>query len=79
MGEAYFQQKNYSETCNLLEKAITLEQPDSRLLNLLAVSQYETGDLDRARELLERSLSLNPDQPPAKKLLNTISSRTKTR
>jgi Flp pilus assembly protein TadD len=79
LGEAYFQQQNFSRTNELLEKAITIEQPDSRVLNLLAVSRYETGNLERARQLLERSLSLNPDQPRAKELLEKITSRNKTR
>lgn len=72
LGEAYFQKKDYTRTVELLEKAITLRQPDARTLNVLASSHYQLGERPRARELLERSLSLQPDQPEIRELLEKI-------
>jgi hypothetical protein len=41
-------------------------------LNALALSHHELGNDARAQELLERSLSLDPDQKPVKDLLESL-------
>ncbi len=74
LGEAYFKQENYSGASELLEKAGALRQLDTRLLNFLAISQFQQGNRERARELLEQSLSLQPDQPDVKELLDKLKS-----
>jgi hypothetical protein len=74
LGEAYFKQENYSGASELLEKAGSLRQLDTRPLNFLAKSQYQQGNRERARELLERSLSREPDQPDVKELLEKLKS-----
>lgn len=76
LGQAYFQKKQYAESIAAIEKAITLKRPDPRLLNLLAQAYHEMGDDARAREMLERSLSLNPDQSPVKELLERLKAGT---
>lgn len=74
LGEAYVKQENYSKASELLEKAGALRQLDARYLSFLAVSHYQLGHRERARELLERSLSLQPDQPQVKELLEKLKS-----
>ena len=72
LGEAYFHHKQYVKTTELLERAITLRRPEPRLLNVLALAHHELGNDARAMEILERSLSLNPEQPPVKDLLGKL-------
>jgi thioredoxin-like negative regulator of GroEL len=74
LGEAYFRKQDYAKASELLEKAFAIRRSDTRLLNSLAVSLYHLGNPRRARELLERSLSLNPAQPAIKELLDKIKS-----
>jgi len=76
LGEAYFHQKQYAKSTELLEKAITLRRPEPRLLNVLALAHHELGNDARAKEILERSLSLNPEQPPVKDLLEKLKAGT---
>jgi GWxTD domain-containing protein len=76
LGQAYFRKKQYTESIATLEKAITLKRPDPRLLNVLAQAYREIGNDARARELLEQSLSLNPDQSPVKELLEKLKAGT---
>ena len=72
LGEAYFHQKEYAKSTELLEKAITLRRAQTRLLNLLALGHYQLGNHPRALEVLERSLSIDPDQKPVKDLLEKV-------
>jgi tetratricopeptide (TPR) repeat protein len=76
LGRAYFQKKQYAESVATIEKAIALKRPDPPLLNLLAQAYHELGNDARAREMLERSLSLNPDQTPVKELLERLKAGT---
>lgn len=46
------------------------ETPD--LLNALASEYYAEGQLQRTRELIERSLELDPDQPQMRRLLDEL-------
>jgi Flp pilus assembly protein TadD len=78
LGEAYFHQKQYGKTTELLERAITLRRPELRLLNILALAHHQLGNDARAVEILERSLSLNPDQPPLKELLEKLKPEAKS-
>ncbi len=72
LGQAYFHKKEFGKSAELLEKAYTLRRLEPRLLNVLAIAQHELGNDTRAVEVLERSLSLNPDQPPVKDLLERL-------
>jgi GWxTD domain-containing protein len=76
LGQAYFLQKQYPKSVELLEKAITLRRPEPRLLNVLAMAHHELGNDARAKEILERSLSLNPEQTPVKELLEKLKAGT---
>jgi len=72
LGEAYFHEENFPLASELLEKAVALRRPDSRLLNFLAASQGQLGNNVRAREVLLRSLEIEPDQPSVKELLDSL-------
>ncbi len=72
LGEAYFHEENFPLASELLEKAVALRRPDSRLLNFLAASQAQLGNNERAREVLLRSLEIEPDQPSVKELLDSL-------
>ncbi|HXV62209.1 MAG TPA: tetratricopeptide repeat protein, partial [Vicinamibacteria bacterium] len=72
LGEAHFRRKQYTESSELLEKAITLKRPEARLLNMLAMAHDELGNRARALEILERSLSLDPEQPSMRDLLEKL-------
>jgi Flp pilus assembly protein TadD len=74
IGEAYVQTKDCAKAAVVLEKAIVLRRPDTRLLNILAVSLYHTGNTARAQELLERSLSQDPEQPDVEELFEKLKS-----
>ncbi len=76
LGQAYFHQKQYAKSIELLEKAITLRRPEPQLLNALALAHHELGNDARAAEILERSLSLNPEQLPVKELLEKLKAGT---
>lgn len=77
LGEAYARDREFSKAAELLEKAVLLRRPDTRLLNFLAVSQVETGNLPRAQEVLERSLALDPEQPEIKELMEKVKASQK--
>ncbi len=76
LGQAHFQRKEYAQAIELLEKASTLRRPDPPLLNTLALAYHEMGQDARAAELLERSLSLNPEQAEVKDLLEKLKAGT---
>jgi Flp pilus assembly protein TadD len=76
LGQAYFHQKQFAKSIELLEKAITLRRPEPQLLNVLALAHHELGNDARATEILERSLALNPEQPPVKDLLEKLKAGT---
>jgi GWxTD domain-containing protein len=76
LGQAHFHRKEYAKSIELLEKAITLRRPEPRLLNVLALSHHELHNDARAAEILERSLSLNPEQAPVKDLLEKLKAGT---
>jgi tetratricopeptide (TPR) repeat protein len=76
LGQAYFHQKQYAKSIEILEKAITLRRPEPQLLNVLALAHHELGNDARAKEILERSLSLNPEQLPVKDLLEKLKAGT---
>jgi GWxTD domain-containing protein len=76
LGEAHFYRKQYAKTTELLEKAFTLRRGEPRLLNVLAFAHHELGNDSRAVEILERSLSLNPEQQTVRELLGKLKAGT---
>ncbi len=62
VGFAYYIRQECGEAVPRLEHALTLRTADSSLLNALGDCHEQLGDGERAREMFERSLELNPGQ-----------------
>ena len=62
VGFAYYIRGECDETLPRLEHALTLRPADPSLLNALGDCHEQVGDGDRARQMFERSLELNPGQ-----------------
>ncbi len=74
LGDAHVQAGNYQRAADLFEAALVLRRPTPALLNALAVSYAQMGDSEKARQYLERSLELEPEQEEAKTLLEKLPS-----
>lgn len=48
------------------------ERGKPELLNALAYAYYLNGEVEHARETVKRSLAIDPDQPEAQRLLDTV-------
>ena len=62
VGFAYYIRRECGEALPRLERAFTLRAADPSLLNALGDCHEQLGDGERAREMFERSLELNPGQ-----------------
>jgi len=69
LGFAFYLQEDYAKAVEHLERARELRPPDTVLLNALGDSFQRVGDLEAARKTFERSLELDPEQPPVKERL----------
>ena len=72
LGFVYYLKSDYPKAVEYLTRAMLLRPADTVLLNALGESFIKVGDKERAVEALERSLSMNPEQEDAKKLLASI-------
>jgi choline-sulfatase len=61
------------------DRALELRPHETRLLNLAAELRFERNELDVARELLSRSLAVNPAQPRIARALREVEQRRATR
>jgi len=71
-GRALTHLGRYVQAIDQLLEANKIYDSDTRLLNALGLCFYKTGEKDRAIAVLKASLSLNPDQPDIKRLLEEI-------
>ena len=62
VGFAYYIRRECGEALPRLEHALSLRAADTSLLNALGDCHEELGDGERAREMFQRSLELNPGQ-----------------
>ena len=62
VGFGYYLRRECGEALPRLEHALTLRAADPSLLNALGDCHEQLGDGERAREMFERSLELNPGQ-----------------
>ena len=51
---------------------LTVDDETPELLNALASEYYADGNIEKTRELIERSLSLDPEQPEIQRLLEQV-------
>jgi Flp pilus assembly protein TadD len=72
LGEAYFREQRFEEAAEVLERVVALRRPDPSVLNMLANAVYRLGNSERAQELLEKSLELDPNQKGVEEILGKI-------
>ena len=74
LGDAYVRVADYANASARLEAAVTLRRPTPALLNALAACFHELGNLEKARQYLEQSLTLDPQQEKVQLLLERMKS-----
>jgi len=72
LGFAYFLKKDLTKATDYLERAMKLRPPDTALLNALGESYRQLGNVEKAIEVLERSLELDSEQKDVQELLRSI-------
>jgi GWxTD domain-containing protein len=72
LGFAHYLKNDCASSQRHLEKAITIRPPDTTLLNILGNCYQRTEQVDKALEILERSLQMNPDQGEIRQQLNDL-------
>ncbi len=72
IGLGRYLEGEYRNAVDYLERARTLRPPPPLLLNALADSYERLGNIDKAREIYERSLLVNSDQAEVRERLATL-------
>ncbi len=72
LGLVYSRTSEDAKAVSYLERAMALRPPDAALLNALGESHRRLGNLEKAKELFQRSLDLDPDQPAVRELLSQL-------
>ena len=72
LGFARFLRGELEQATGYLERAMTIRQPDTNLLNALGDSYRLLGDVEKARNAYQRSLELDSDQETVKRHLETF-------
>ena len=73
LGFAHYLKNDCASSQRNLEKAMTIRPADTTLLNILGSCYQRTEQVDKAREILERSLEMDPDQGEIRQQLNDLS------
>jgi tetratricopeptide (TPR) repeat protein len=71
-GKAYMGMEKYFMAIENFLEGNKIYDSDTRLLNSLGFCFYKTGDRKRALEVLQSSLSLNPEQEDIKALIQAV-------
>ena len=72
LGLGYGLKGDCSKGVQYIERAMTLRAPDTAVLNVAGECYLRMGDKEKAAQVFERSLALNPDQPKVKEVLTSI-------
>ncbi len=72
LGLAFYLKQEFAQAVPYLERGITLRPPEFSLLNALGDSYQSLGNKDKAKEIFERSLALNPGQEAVKARLEAL-------
>jgi Flp pilus assembly protein TadD len=72
LGFAFYFKDDFTRAAELLERAAAVRPPGTSLLNTLGNCHQRLGDLEKAKQFLERSLELNSDQDAIKKKLDSM-------
>lgn len=62
LGFAYYIKEDYARAKDYLERSARIRAPDTSALNALGDCYERLGELEKAKELYQRSLELNPEQ-----------------
>jgi GWxTD domain-containing protein len=73
LAVAYSGLQNYKEAVKLYDKVLTGGVETDAILNAMAEACYNAGDVQRAIEVLKRSLALYPEQPHIRSFLARLS------
>jgi lysophospholipase L1-like esterase len=74
LGQIYLHNKNYSKSLPYLQKAVSFPEADYQVWYNLSGSYYFNNETDNAIDAVEKSLSLNPQNPLARELYNQLKS-----
>ncbi|OGW63606.1 MAG: hypothetical protein A2V83_09610 [Nitrospirae bacterium RBG_16_64_22] len=66
MGEFYYLNQKYAEAIKVLQKALSLDPRCVKAYYTLGVIHESKNEPDRAREMYEKALSIQPDFKPAR-------------
>ncbi len=69
LGLGFYMKKNLTRAVAHLEKAISLRPPPPGMLNTLGDAYIQLGDIQSARDVFERSVAMDPEQPDILKRL----------
>jgi GWxTD domain-containing protein len=72
IGFSHYLLGNFEMAADYLARAMQIRPADTTLLNALGESFIKIGDAEKAKEALERSLAMDPNQQAAKDLLASI-------
>jgi GWxTD domain-containing protein len=72
LGFAFYMKNEPSSAAPYLERAASIREPGTSLLNALGDCYAKLGDRARAREVFERSLALDSDQPVIRERLASL-------
>jgi GWxTD domain-containing protein len=72
LGFAFYMKDDVGSAVQYLDKAVTIRPPTPGLLNTLAECHERMGNATQAKQLLERSLELDPEQEAVRDKLATM-------
>ncbi len=72
IGFAHYLQGSFAQASEYLARAMQIRPADTTLLNALGESFIKIGDREKAKEALERSLAMDPEQQVTKDLLASV-------
>ncbi|MBU2577739.1 tetratricopeptide repeat protein, partial [Patescibacteria group bacterium] len=68
----YLKQEKYDLAEKYLKWALEINEKNTDALNWLAIIYHNKGMDSKAKELLEKSLKINPDQPKVRERLKEL-------
>ena len=74
LGLGFYLKGNLKAAVSHLGKAVSLKPPQPGILNALGDAYVRLGDKGRAREVFERSVAIDPEQPDIQKSLAELGS-----
>ncbi len=73
LGKFYFVNKKYNEALDQFEKALSIEPENEEILHNIALIHEVNNETDKAKEIYQTILKINPENIPAREKLNKLS------